>query len=94
MSVLYGLLYMFFVAYPIVYQRGKGWDAGKTGLMFIPLAVGVLMSAACAPFVNKHYLTLVKNHNGKPPAEARLIPMMVSCWVHPDWTIHFCLDLL
>jgi hypothetical protein len=23
MSVLYGLLYMFFVAYPIVYQKGK-----------------------------------------------------------------------
>src|SRR6201999_1262768 len=54
MSVLYGLLYMFFVAFPIVYQKGKGWNAGSTGLMFIPLAIGVLLSAACAPFVNKH----------------------------------------
>jgi hypothetical protein len=33
--------------------------------------------------VNRHYLTLVKKHNGKPPAEARLIPMMVSCWSIP-----------
>lgn len=78
MSVLYGLLYMFFVAYPIVYQEGKGYSAGITGLMFIPLAVGVALSAVCAPFVNKHYLSLVKKHNGKPPAEARLIPMMVG----------------
>lgn len=35
MSVLYGMLYMFFVAFPIVYQNGKGWSAGSTGLMFV-----------------------------------------------------------
>lgn len=41
MSVLYGLLYMFFIAYPVVFQKGKGYNAGTTGLMFIPIAVGV-----------------------------------------------------
>ncbi|KPI43040.1 putative MFS-type transporter [Cyphellophora attinorum] len=80
MSVLYGLLYMFFIAYPIVYQGGKGWTAGSTGLMFIPLALGVVLSATLSPLVNKHYLSLcAKAPNGKPPAEARLIPMMFSC---------------
>lgn len=83
MSVLYGLLYMFFVAFPIIYQEGKGYDAGTTGLMFIPVAVGVLMSATLSPLVNRHYMTLVRKHNGKPPAEARLIPMMWSCWFIP-----------
>ncbi|KAH5742186.1 hypothetical protein HBI18_037390 [Parastagonospora nodorum] len=83
MSVLYGLLYMFFIAYPIVYQKGKGYSAGTTGLMFIPLIVGVLLSAACAPLVNKHYLGISKKYNGHPPAEARLIPMMCSCWFIP-----------
>jgi len=43
MSVLYGLLYMFFIAFPVVYQLGKGYSAGTTGLMFIPLAVGVCL---------------------------------------------------
>lgn len=86
MSVLYGLLYMFFIAYPIVYQGGKGWSASSTGLMFIPIAVGVLMSAACAPFVNKHYLKLAATYTarGRPvPPETRLVPMMVSCWCIP-----------
>jgi hypothetical protein len=83
MSVLYGLLYMFFIAYPIIYQGGKGYSASTTGLMFIPLAIGVLCSAACAPIVNKHYLHLVNIHNGHPPPESRLIPMMVSCWCIP-----------
>lgn len=83
MSVLYGLLYMFFVAFPIVYQEGKGWNAGSTGLMFIPLAVGVVSSALCAPLVNKDYLKRCAKYQGMPPAEVRLIPMMISCWFIP-----------
>jgi hypothetical protein len=83
MSVLYGLLYMFFVAFPIIYQGGKGYSPGITGLMFIPIALGVLCSAFCAPLVNKHYMMLSKRHNGSPPAEVRLIPMMCSCWFIP-----------
>ena len=51
--------------------------------MFIPLGVGVLGGAACSPFVNKHYLSLCRKHGGHPPAEARLIPMMLSCWLIP-----------
>ena len=83
MSVLYGLLYMFFIAYPVIYQEGKGYSSSITGLMFIPIAVGVLCSAACSPLVNKHYLLQCRKHDGKPPAEARLVPMMVSCWFIP-----------
>lgn len=87
--VIYGQLYMFFIAFPIVYMEGKGYSAGTTGLMFIPIAVGVVCSAACSPLVNKHYLTLVRRHNGKPPAEARLIPMMISCWFIPIGMVIF-----
>jgi MFS family permease len=83
MSVLYGLLYMFFVAYPIIFQKRKGYSAGITGLMFIPIAAGVVLSAMCAPAVNNHYLKMVRKYNGKPPAEVRLIPMMLSCWFVP-----------
>lgn len=83
MSVLYGLLYMFFVAFPIIFQQGKGYSAGITGLMFIPLAVGVVCSAVCAPLVNNHYRKLIAKHNGLPPPELRLIPMMASCWFIP-----------
>ncbi|KAJ8063714.1 hypothetical protein OCU04_007577 [Sclerotinia nivalis] len=83
MSVLYGLLYMFFIAFPIIYQEGKGYSAGTTGLMFIPLALGVIASALCAPIVNRHYMSQVRKYNGNPPAEVRLIPMMCSCWFIP-----------
>lgn len=89
MSVLYGLLYMFFVAFPIIYQEGKGWSAGSTGLMFIPLALGVIASAVASPLVNKHYLKVCQRFNGNPPPEYRLIPMMCSCWFIPLGLIIF-----
>ena len=54
----------------------------------------ILLSAACSPIVNKHYLTVVRKHNGNPPAEARLIPMMVLLLVHSHWTLHLCMVLL
>lgn len=51
--------------------------------MFIPISVGVILSAFCAPFLNRHYKSLCEKHGGIPPAEARLIPMMISCWFIP-----------
>ncbi|KAF1810830.1 MFS general substrate transporter [Eremomyces bilateralis CBS 781.70] len=83
MSLLYSLLYVFFVAYPIVFEEGKGWEPWQTGLMFIPLAAGVMFSAAMSPLVNKHYIKLCRKHNNRPPPEVRLIPMMLSCWFIP-----------
>ncbi|KAG0646033.1 Major facilitator superfamily multidrug transporter NAG3 [Hyphodiscus hymeniophilus] len=83
MSVLYGLLYMFFVAFPVIYQEGKGYTAGITGLMFIPLALGVTTSSAFSPLVNKHYLKMCAKHGPNPPPELRLYPMMFSCWFVP-----------
>ncbi|RWA04796.1 hypothetical protein EKO27_g10308 [Xylaria grammica] len=90
MSVLYGLLYMFFIAYPIVFEEGKGFSASISGLTFIPLAVGVVSSSLCAPFVNKHYVKVIAPYAGRmPPAELRLIPMMFACWFIPIGMIVF-----
>lgn len=79
MTVLYGLLYMFFFAYPVVYGEGKGWKDHMIGLMFIPLALGIIASAACAPLVNNDYNRRAKVYKdqGLPvPPEVRLVPMM------------------
>lgn len=86
MSVIYGLLYMFFFAYPVVYMEGKGWSASKTGLMFIPIAVGVIAATVVAPLFNKDYIKRAEKYKARgelPPAELRLIPMMIGCWLVP-----------
>lgn len=86
MSVVYGLLYMFFFAYPIVIQDGKGWSASKTGVTFLPLGFGVVLASAIAPFINTDYNKRAQKYRDRgelPPPELRLIPMMFGCWFVP-----------
>lgn len=86
MSVNYGQLYMFFFAFPIVYMEGKGWSASKTGIMFIPIGVGVIASVFAAIFINRDYNKRAQKYIDRgenPPPELRLIPMMFSCWFIP-----------
>ncbi|CCE73002.1 Piso0_000011 [Millerozyma farinosa CBS 7064] len=86
MSVLYGLLYMFFFAYPVVFGEGKGFSDTMVGVMFLPIAGGVMFATALAPLVNKDYnrrANVYRSRGELPPAELRLIPMMVGCWFIP-----------
>lgn len=86
MAVLYGLLYMFFFAYPVIYMEGKGWSASKTGVMFLPIAGGVLFACALAPFINNDYNKKAQPYVDKgelPPPELRLRPMLIGCWFIP-----------
>lgn len=86
MTVLYCLLYIFFFAFPIVFQSGKGWSAGKTGLTFIPIAVGSIIGTCIAPFINNDYVRRARKYTDRgehPPAELRLIPMMFGSWLMP-----------
>lgn len=86
MSVLYGLLYMFLFAYPVVFQEGKGFSNSIGGLMFIPIALGVIAATVVSPYVNNDYNRRAQKYIDRgelPPAELRLIPMMVGCWLVP-----------
>jgi hypothetical protein len=75
-------------SYPVVFTEDKGWSAGKTGLMFIPIAVGILGGVIVSPLVNRQYirscLKYEAQHGGeRPPPELRLIPMICACWLVP-----------
>lgn len=86
MSIIYGLLYMFFFAYPEVFGVGKGYSNSTVGLMFIPIAIGVIVATAVAPLFNTDYNKRAQKYIDRgevPPAELRLIPMMIGCWTVP-----------
>lgn len=42
MAIIYGTLYLFFGAYPIVYQAHRGWSEGIGGLPFLGIGVGMM----------------------------------------------------
>ncbi|KAI9802076.1 MAG: hypothetical protein M1833_001997 [Piccolia ochrophora] len=49
MSLAYAIFYLFFQAYPIIFQGIYGMSTGILGLAFIPIGVGALI--ACAMFL-------------------------------------------
>jgi len=43
MALIYGILYLFFEAYPISFQEERGWNMGVGALPFIGILIGVVI---------------------------------------------------
>ncbi|KAJ5419995.1 hypothetical protein N7465_002514 [Penicillium sp. CMV-2018d] len=70
-AIVYGILYLCFVAYPIAFQQERGWSPGIGGLSFIGIGVGVFLSIACEPLFRKVINIHRKNpETGMVPPEA------------------------
>ncbi|KAL2259888.1 hypothetical protein VTK26DRAFT_6272 [Humicola hyalothermophila] len=73
LAIVYGTLYLMFAAFPIVFQRGRGWSAGIGGLAFIGVAVGMLAAVVYSILDNRRYMRVAAaSPGGVAPPEARL----------------------
>lgn len=82
MAVIYGTLYMMFGAFPIVFQKTRGWSQGVAGLPFLSVAAGMMLAVAYTLYDNKRYKraeasTKADGKFGAPP-EARLPPCIIG----------------
>lgn len=76
MSFIYGLLYLFFSAYPFVYFELRGWELGVSGLPLLGVIIGIFTGTAIAIFFTKtRFARLVGENGGKVVPEWRL-PLM------------------
>ncbi|KAK9371453.1 major facilitator superfamily domain-containing protein [Lipomyces chichibuensis] len=72
-ALVYAIMYMNFVAYPVVYQKERGWGMGVGGLPFLAIGFGMLCAIATSPWRTKIYLKLTAERgNGKVYPEGRL----------------------
>ncbi|KAB8218056.1 major facilitator superfamily domain-containing protein [Aspergillus novoparasiticus] len=72
LSIIYGILYLLFAAYPIVYQKERGWSEGMSGLAFVGVLLGIVCSTI-ATFPNYYlYRKKALAAGGPIPPEARL----------------------
>ncbi|KAL2840900.1 polyamine transporter [Aspergillus pseudoustus] len=70
---LYGLVYLFNEAFPIVFgPGGHNFNTGQQGLSFLGMAIGPLVAFAFHPLQERHYLRRVAEHEGKSVPEARM----------------------
>lgn len=82
MALIYGILYLDFTAYPIVYQQSRGWSTGIAGLSFLGIAVGMAIATIGSPYINTVHGHYVRKLGGPQP-EARLPHLIVLSWLIP-----------
>jgi hypothetical protein len=83
-SLLQGILYLFFGAFPLVFINNHSFNLWQVGLTFLGLLIGNIIACICNPYWHKHWLSLIakmKIEHGveyKPEPELRLPPAMVG----------------
>ena len=83
MALIYGILYLFFEAYPISFQEQRGWNDGVGALPFLGITVGVLVGVIIIVYLTKtRYARKMKKH-GKAAPEERLVAMMIGAVMLP-----------
>ncbi|KAJ5098085.1 bicyclomycin resistance protein [Penicillium argentinense] len=82
-AIIYGTLYMFFDAFPVVFQQGRGWNPGVGGLSFLGIMIGMIIGIGWTVPANIHYIKIMDAHGGHAPPEARLIQCMPGAILIP-----------
>ncbi|KAK7190218.1 hypothetical protein DPSP01_006750 [Paraphaeosphaeria sporulosa] len=80
-AFIWGILYLDFTAYPVVFQQGRDWSQGKSGLSFIGIGVGMALATASSPWINDLHGAVVRKIGLKP--EARLPHLIFLAWLIP-----------
>jgi len=84
LSFVYGILYLFFEAYPISFQQERGWNQGIGALPFLGILIGVLLGSLTVAYVTKtRFARKYKENGGKVIPEERLVPMIYGAIIFP-----------
>ncbi|KAI8931649.1 hypothetical protein NX059_011299 [Plenodomus lindquistii] len=88
-AILLGILYLFFGAFPLVFQNNHGFSISQTGLAFLGLFVGMITGVSTDPIWKRVYGRLVRQREkqgGEPGGsepEFRLPSTILGAWVVP-----------
>ncbi|KAJ5625610.1 hypothetical protein N7510_001919 [Penicillium lagena] len=73
-AIIYGILYLCFTAYPIIFQDIRGWGLGLSGLAFLGIGIGTLITIACEPLIRR----MINSHKIDPETGKVYPEAMVS----------------
>ncbi|KAI9813300.1 MAG: hypothetical protein M1827_004242 [Pycnora praestabilis] len=89
-AVIYGILYLCFVAYPIVFSQIRGWSPGLSGLAFVGIGIGTFIAIAMEPLLRR----MINSHKidpetGKVPPEAAVSVICIAAVCAPVGQLWF-----
>ncbi|OCK82986.1 MFS general substrate transporter [Lepidopterella palustris CBS 459.81] len=82
-ALIYGIIYLFFEAYPIAFQEHRHWSAGVGALPFIGIALGVLTGCGVIVWTSKTRFARKMKKHGRVVPEERLPPMILGGFLFP-----------
>lgn len=83
LALVYGILYLFFEAYPISFQQGRGWNNGVGALPFISILIGVILAGITITIATKTRFARKFKKHGHVVPEERLPPMILGAFILP-----------
>lgn len=89
-GIIYGILYLCFIAYPIVFTGVRGWSTGLAGLAFTGLAVGCFLVIGSEPLIRRMINSHKKDpETGKVPPEAMVSVLCIAAVLVPVGELWF-----
>ncbi|PLN79116.1 MFS general substrate transporter [Aspergillus taichungensis] len=73
-GIIYSVLFLCFVGYPIVYQELRGWEPGLAGLGYCGIGAGVALAVSAEPLLRR----LIAAHP-RDPATGQVAPEATVC---------------
>ncbi|KAK5988546.1 Efflux pump atB [Cladobotryum mycophilum] len=83
-SLIQGILYLFFGAFPLVFGRNHGFNLWQVGLTFLGLLIGNFVACMFNPYWHKNWMGLIQKMKAKhgadykPEPELRLPPALIG----------------
>lgn len=103
-SVIYGIYYSFFEAFPLAYIGIYDFNVGELGIVYVDIAVGCAIGIVIYCTYQWLYLEPDIQKNGLRAQEHRLVPALFSIWLLPiglfwfGWTaresIHWIVSII
>ena len=78
MSMVYGLLYALFEAFPVIFGVKRGLGVQYIGLLFFSVAIGTVSGGIFNLWASRKYPKLLNKWHGFPPPERRLYAAMLG----------------
>ncbi|KAL4888336.1 major facilitator superfamily domain-containing protein [Aspergillus ambiguus] len=89
-GVLYAILFLCFVGYPIVFHELRGWSPGLAGLGYCGIGTGIALAVLAEPLIR----TLIDRHppdpaTGRPSPEANISVICIGAVLIPIGQLWF-----
>ncbi|KIW69759.1 hypothetical protein PV04_05617 [Phialophora macrospora] len=88
-SICYGILYLCFVAYPIVFTEYRGWSTGISGLSFLGIGIGTMIIICSASPIRWMINSHKRDADGNVPPEAMMSIVCIAAILVPIGEIWF-----